>query len=172
MAISILDEGENYLKSHAFTMKTVLREYTHFGTEGGLNLKQEHEVLDRTDFQATDLLRRLGSSGSGNHFVEFGIIELFENNALDLPAKKYMALLSHLGSRGLGANIARHYTGIAMNTCKLPHEAQKLAWLDMNSEAGQEYWLSMNLAGDYAKACHDQIHDNLLKATGLKALMK
>jgi tRNA-splicing ligase RtcB len=59
-----------------------------------------------------------------------------------------------------------------MDTCKLPREAQNLAWLDMNSEAGQEYWLSMNLAGDYAKACHDRIHANVLKAVGLKPLAK
>ena len=57
-----------------------------------------------------------------------------------------------------------------MNTCKLPRHAQQLAWLDMNSEAGQEYWQAMTLAGDYAKACHESIHANLLKALDLKAL--
>lgn len=180
MALSILDEGEHYLKSHAYQMKMALKEYTHFGMDGGLEFQQEHEVLDSPGFQATGLLKRLqtkaarqlGTSGAGNHFVEFGVIELFEDNTLGLPAKKYMALLSHSGSRGLGANIAQHYTKIAIDTCKLPREAQQLAWLDMNSEAGQEYWLSMNLAGDYAKACHDQIHANVLKAVGLKCLAK
>lgn len=73
-------------------------------------------------------------------------------------------------SRGLGVNIAQHYTRIAMDTCKLPKTAQQLAWLDMDSEAGQEYWLSMNLAGDYAKACHDRIHASLVKALGLQTL--
>jgi len=90
---------------------------------------------------------------------------------LSLPGKKYAALLSHSGSRGLGAAIAKHYTQIAMNTCKLPRHAQQLAWLDLDSEAGQEYWLTMTLAGDYAKACHERIHANLLKALGLKAIM-
>jgi len=28
----------------------------------------------------------------------------------------------------------------------------------MNTNDGQEYWLAINLAGDYAKACHDDIH--------------
>jgi tRNA-splicing ligase RtcB len=180
MALSILDEGEHFLKSHAYQMKMALKEHTHFGMEGGLEEQQEHEVLDNAVFRETDFLKRLqmkaarqlGSSGSGNHFVEFGLIELFEDNALGLPPKKYMALLSHSGSRGLGANIAQHYTRIAMDTCKLPREAQQLAWLDMNSEAGQEYWLSMNLAGDYAKACHDRIHANVLKAVGLQVLAK
>lgn len=32
-----------------------------------------------------------------------------------------------------------------MNTCKLHRHAQQLPWLDMNSEAGQEYWLTMTL---------------------------
>lgn len=178
MALSILDEGEHFLKSHSYQMKTALRGFTHFGMEGNLEFRQEHSVLDSADFQATELLKRLqqkaarqiGSSGGGNHFVEFGVVELHEGNALHLPAKKYMALLSHSGSRGLGANIAQHYTRIAMDSCKLPREAQQLAWLDMNSEAGQEYWLSMNLAGDYAKACHERIHTNVLTALGLQVL--
>ncbi|RYZ46744.1 MAG: RtcB family protein [Sphingobacteriales bacterium] len=178
MALSIFDEGDHYLKSHSYQMKMALKNFTHFGMDGGLDFSQEHEVLDSPVFQATDFLKRLqmkaarqiGSSGSGNHFVEFGMIELFENNAFDLPAKAYLALLSHSGSRGLGANVAQHYTRIAQDTCKLPREAQQLAWLDMNSEAGQEYWLSMNLAGDYAKACHERIHANLSKALGLQVL--
>ena len=179
MALSILDESDSFLRRYSHQVKQALREYTHFGMEGGLDFSQEHEVLDSPHFQTTELLKRmqgkaarqLGSSGSGNHFVEFGEIELWENNSLQLPAKKYLALLSHSGSRGLGANIAQYYTKIAMDTCKLPAEAQQLAWLDLDSEAGQEYWLSMQLAGDYAKACHDRIHANLLKALGLQALV-
>jgi tRNA-splicing ligase RtcB (3'-phosphate/5'-hydroxy nucleic acid ligase) len=179
MALSILDEGESFLKRYSYQIKVALKEFTHFGMEGGLDFDQEHEVLDSPVFGATELLkklqakaaRQLGSSGSGNHFVEFGIIDLAEDNSLGLPAKSYLALLSHSGSRGLGANIAQHYTKIATETCKLPREAQQLAWLDMNTEAGQEYWMSMNLAGDYAKACHDRIHANLLKALGLQSLV-
>lgn len=178
MALSILDEGEHYVKRYAHEVKTALKEFTHFGMEGGLDFAQEHAVLDSPVFQCTGLLRKLqskaarqlGSSGSGNHFVEMGVIELYENNSLQLRPGKYSALLSHSGSRGLGAGIAQHYTKVAMDTCKLPRTAQQLAWLDMDGEAGQEYWLSMNLAGDYAKACHDRIHANLLKALGLQAL--
>jgi tRNA-splicing ligase RtcB len=178
MALSILDEGESFLKRYSYQMKVAMKEWTHFGMEGGLEVEQEHAVLEDPAFQSTGLLkklqakaaRQLGSSGSGNHFVEFGLISLKEDNSLGLPAKEYVALLSHSGSRGLGANIAMHYTKIAMDTCKLPREAQQLAWLDMNTEAGQEYWLSMQLAGDYAKACHDRIHANLIKALGLQPL--
>ncbi len=109
----------------------------------------------------------MGSSGSGNHFVEFGIVTLEDGNGFQLPPGNYTALLSHSGSRSLGANIAQHYTNVAMNKCKLPAEAKHLAWLDLSTEEGQAYWLSMNLAGEYAKACHDVIHDTLRKACGL-----
>lgn len=180
MALSIIDESDSFFKRYSHRMKMALKELTHFGMEGSLDIQPDHAILDSPVFQETALLkqlhgkacRQLGSSGSGNHFVEFGEIELYDHNSLGLPAKKYMALLSHSGSRGLGANIAMHYTKIAMDTCKLPREAGCLAWLDMDTEAGQEYWLSMNLAGDYAKACHDVIHQNLLRSLGLESLAK
>jgi tRNA-splicing ligase RtcB len=178
MALSIIDESYGFLKRFEYQIKQALKAHTHFGMEGGLDKRQEHEVLDTPVFHEISFLkplhgkaiRQLGTSGSGNHFVEFGEIELVADNLLGLPTKKYTALLTHSGSRGLGSAIARHYTQIAMNTCKLPRHVQQLAWLDMNSEAGQEYWLTMTLAGDYAKACHERIHATLLKALGLKAL--
>jgi tRNA-splicing ligase RtcB len=178
MALSIIDESDGFLKRFEYQIKQAIKNHTHFGMEGGLDVRQEHEILDSPVFSQIQFLkplrskavRQLGTSGSGNHFVEFGEIELLADNTLGLPAKKYTALLTHSGSRGLGSAIARHYTQIAMNTCKLPRHAQQLAWLDMNSEAGQEYWLTMTLAGDYAKACHERIHANLLKELGLKAL--
>lgn len=178
MSLTVADAGVGFLKQYAHQAKIALKEHTHFGTEGQLEQRQEHAILDDARFNATELLkslhgkavRQLGSSGSGNHFVEFGLIDLYEQNVLNLPAGEYVAILSHSGSRGLGANIAMHYSKLAMDSCRLPSEAKSLAWLDMDSEAGQEYWLSMNLAGAYAKACHDRIHANLLKALGLQSL--
>lgn len=178
MSLSIFDANADYLKRYAHQIKEALKEYTHFGMEGGLTFSQEHEVLDRKEFQMTDLLkklhgkafRQLGTSGGGNHFVEFGEIELKENNVLKLPAGQYLALLSHSGSRGLGAEIARHYSQVARDVCRLPREAQHFAWLGLDTQAGQEYWMSMNLAGDFARACHEQIHFNLSKALGLKVI--
>lgn len=56
--------------------------------------------------------------------------------------------------------------------CRLPKDAVNLAYLDLDSEAGQEYWLAMNLAGDYASACHELIHRKLAKAVGRTVLAK
>lgn len=178
MSLTVFDVKADYLKRYSHQIKEALKEYTHFGMEGGLAFAQEHEILDRSEFQLTPLLkklhgkvvRQLGTSGGGNHFVEFGEIKLKENNILNLPTGSYLALLSHSGSRGLGAEIARHYSQIAQEMCRLPREAQHFAWLGLDTEAGQEYWMSMNLAGDFARACHERIHINLSKALGLKVI--
>jgi tRNA-splicing ligase RtcB len=178
MALRILNLPASYVDHHAYEIKKVLQEQTHFGNEGGLEAKPEHEVLDDRDFQETELLRKLqgkaarqlGSSGSGNHFVEVGVIAIHEQNGLGIDAGNYAAVLSHSGSRSLGASIAQHYTDIARNKCRLPKEATHLAWLDLDSEEGQAYWLSMNLAGKYAKACHDVIHQNVCDALGVEIL--
>ncbi|MCV9385942.1 RtcB family protein [Reichenbachiella ulvae] len=135
--------------------------------------------MDSPVFSETPLLKQLhgkavqqlGTSGSGNHFVEFGSVRLYEGNELGYPGGEYLGLLSHSGSRGLGATVARHYTDLAQKDCLLPKHVQHLAWLDMNSDAGREYWLSMNLAGDYAKACHDQIHYHLSHYLGLDSIL-
>lgn len=137
------------------------------------------EVLDRTEFNDISFLnslqskamKQLGSSGSGNHFVEFGKVEINDaSNPMNLPVGNYVGLLSHSGSRGLGANIANHYTQIAMQKTVLPKEAKHLAWLGLDTEEGMEYWLAMNLAGDYASACHHSIHAKIAKAIGEKPL--
>ncbi|HEY0273347.1 MAG TPA: RtcB family protein [Chitinophaga sp.] len=176
MALTVFNENDKYLVRYAHQLKEAIREHTHFGMEGGLGARQEHAVMDDPLFNSTELLRslqgkayrQLGTSGGGNHFVEFGALALYEGNSLALPAGHYTALLSHSGSRGLGAAIAMHYTQVARDLCRLPREAQHLAWLDMQSEAGEAYWHSMILAGNYARACHDRIHANLAKALGLQ----
>lgn len=178
MSLTVFDVKTDYLNRYSHQIKEALKEFTHFGMDGGLTFTQEHEILDRSEFQLTPLLkqlhgkvvRQLGTSGGGNHFVEFGEISLVEGNILKLPAGDYVALLSHSGSRGMGAAIARQYSNIAREVCKLPREAQHFAWLGLDTEAGQEYWMSMNLAGDFAQACHERIHANLSKALGLKAI--
>ncbi|MFA0964493.1 RtcB family protein [Roseivirga sp. BDSF3-8] len=180
MSLSIYEAPEAYLTRYAYQLKMALKSRTNFGTGGALNESREHEVLDREEFRETDLLRQLhgkavrqlGTSGSGNHFVEWGIMHLADDNETGLPAGRYLALLSHSGSRGLGAGIARYYTDVALSQCRLPGHAKPLAWLDLDRDEGQAYWRAMNLAGDYAKACHDSIHETLGSYVGLKPLLK
>lgn len=183
MRISIFDLGERALKKHRNLLKDVLLEETRFGagkTFEHYNLSQ-HAVLDSPDWDALPMLKalknkaqeQLGTSGGGNHFVEWGTF------TIDAPSPElgieeagiYLALLSHSGSRAIGYQIAKHYSELAMNLQPhLPSEIKRLAWLDMDSEAGQEYWLAMNLAGEFAAANHAVIHQRIANATGFSVM--
>ena len=183
MALSIYDIPANHFYENESKYKRELIAWTKFGAGNGWDgkFKAEHEILDSAEFNMTPFINnlkdkavhQLGSSGGGNHFVEFGIIE-FENDDTKLNIKrgKYLALLTHSGSRGFGATVASHYTKLAKEICKLPSEAVNLAYLDLNSAEGHEYWLAMNLAGDYASACHEVIHERINRAIGGQVLAK
>lgn len=183
MALSVYDIPEEHFNLNAAKYKRELIAWTKFGAGAGWQGKYraEHAILDRTEFNATPLIKslhekavsQLGSSGGGNHFVEFGIMEFDQDDVpLNIKKGKYLALLTHSGSRGFGATIAGHYTRLAKEICRLPAEAANLAYLDMNSAEGQEYWLAMNLAGDYASACHEVIHKRIAGAIGAQVLAR
>jgi tRNA-splicing ligase RtcB len=160
--------------------KKALMEQTNFGTGGQWrgNMRADHDVLDDPAWNETKYLRslidtahvQLGTSGSGNHFCEFGALELdARDDELDLDKGKYLALLSHSGSRGVGFKIANHYSKIAMELHpELDKKARHLAWLPLDWHDGRAYWISMELAGRYASANHEVIHKRLAKAIGFK----
>ena len=172
MCLSVYHLKHNFLDKGRSRLLDILRENTCFGAKS-FAVPFDDEVLHRSEFKEIAVVRKLhakarqqiGSSGSGNHFVEFGLVEISDpENELGLAPGQYIGVLSHSGSRGMGAGIARHYTQIAMENCLLPKQAKQLAWLSLDSEAGQEYWLAMNLAGDYASACHHHIHRRIGQA--------
>jgi tRNA-splicing ligase RtcB len=175
MCLSIFDmDIKDLVQRESFFVRE-LHENTLFGSGAQFVKPTDHEVIDRKEFGEIEFLkslqarafRQLGSSGSGNHFVEFGVIEIAQkDDVLGVEAGTYIGLVSHSGSRALGANIANHYTKIAKAKRQLPQEAAHLAWLSMDEEEGMEYWLAMNLAGDYASACHHIIHQKMAKQLG------
>lgn len=176
MCLTVYDLPVSKLKEDRAQFKDWLGKHTRFGFEAH-DRPLDDAVLERPEFKEIKVVKdlrqkartQIGSSGGGNHFVEFGEVTIAEaDNEFGIPPGTYVGLLSHSGSRGLGANIARHYTQLAMETTRLPKEARHLAWLDLDTEAGQEYWLAMNLAGDYASACHHHIHYRLGQALGLQ----
>lgn len=58
-----------------------------------------------------------------------------------------------------------------MSLCpRLPDSLRRLAWLDLDGEAGQEYWAAMQLMGRYASANHELIHAHVLKTLGAREL--
>ena len=146
------------------------------GSEWKGNRRADHAVLDDSAWDATRLLktlqdnaaRQLGTSGTGNHFVEWGSFRLHEP-LFGLQPGEYLALLSHSGSRSVGFKIADRYSKLAMEKHPdLDKSVRHLAWLSLDSEEGQEYWLSMELAGRFASANHFIIHRRVAEAVGLK----
>jgi len=180
MSLTLYQVTERFFKMHEHKFKKSILDNTAFGIAKIVGYSQEHEFLDRDIFAETPLLKKLkskaakqiGSSGSGNHFVEWGLVEMKEDEHIGLPTGTYVGLLAHSGSRGFGATIAKFYSDLAKNESNLPYNMRHLGWLDLNEQNGQEYWSAMNYAGDFASACHNQIHKNVSKAMGLTPICK
>lgn len=193
MRLSVFELSPELLDDRRDELADVLLRNTNFGA--GSKFKEgrrpDHEVLEDPAWEATSFLKglkntgraQLGTSGSGNHFVEWGIFEALgepgetaeeDGEGLSFaPGRKYLALLSHSGSRGVGFKIANRYSGIAKQQHpKLDKSVAELAWLEFSSEEGEEYWLSMQLAGRFASANHAVIHDKVSCALGEEVFTK
>lgn len=178
MRLSVFDVPADKLERLRETLKHALERETRFGIGAQHKRPLAHDVLDE-DWSVSHIAQRgfekarqqLGTSGSGNHFVEWGTLEIQPDvSDLVLPPGKYLALLSHSGSRGTGAQIADYYSKLAMaEHPDLPAHLKHLAWLDLDSAPGQEYWAAMQLMGKYAAANHELIHRQVAKAAGLHA---
>ncbi len=182
MRLSVYPVSPHVLGQRRNQFKQALLEETRFGMRAGWDraTQPEHAVLDDPAWDATRLLKslqfkaeqQLGTSGTGNHFVEWGVFRLYRDEPeLGLTAGEYLALLSHSGSRGVGYKIANAYTEIAARLHPtLDTSVRHLAWLPLASEAGQEYWLAMELAGRFAAANHLVIHRRVAAAVGLSEI--
>ena len=179
MKISILDMPVESIESRFEYYRSALENGTRFGVGSVHKKPQDHPVMDenwsvsRITRENKDKARsQLGTSGSGNHFVEFGIVTVSEkSDDLNLDPGQYVALLSHSGSRGTGASVCSTYSNIArQNIPKQYQHFDRLAWLDMNSQAGQEYWAAMNLMGEYAAANHAVIHRLVTQLLGARII--
>jgi tRNA-splicing ligase RtcB len=178
MKMSVLDlPTDSLLRDPDGLIRSIERE-TRFGIGAAFKKKRRHDVMDE-DWSVTDVTRRLkdkawaqlGTSGSGNHFVEFGTLRI-ETADLGLDPGLYLALLSHSGSRGAGATIASHYSKLARKRHpELPKELTHLAWLDLDSDDGREYWSAMELMGLYAAANHACIHRHIPERLGAEVLL-
>ena len=178
MKLSVLDLPVSTLATDQDRLTRAIERETRFGMGAVFETRRQHDVMD-ADWQVTGVTARmkdrawaqLGTSGSGNHFVEFGLLTVLEAEA-GLPLGKYLALLSHSGSRGTGAQVANHYSRLAREQHpELPKPLSHLAWLELSSEAGQEYWAAMELMGRYAAANHALIHAHMVRALGVEVLL-
>lgn len=178
MKMTVLDLPASTLAGQPEKLRNALLRETIFGVGSKMRRRHEHAVMDE-DWSVSPVTRQnrdkawsqLGTSGSGNHFVEFGLLTL-ERPALlwsdparagrrggELPAGVHLALLSHSGSRGTGGAVATHYSRLAAAMRPdLPKEQKHLAWFELDTPEGKEYWDAMQLMGKYSAASHELIH--------------
>lgn len=180
MKLTVLDMPLSTLQHDRGTdrLKKAIATETRFGVGSSFKKRRNHPVLDR-NWSVSPVTRKardkawgqLGTSGSGNHFVEFGELTLHEP-LKGLDTGTYLALLSHSGSRGTGAMVASHYSRLAMSLRpELSKEQRHLAWLALDTEPGQEYWAAMELMGHYAEANHACIHRHITRHLGTEVLL-
>jgi len=179
MKMTVLDLSLRDLERNQDRLSRAIAAETRFGVGASFQHRRQDEVMD-ADWSISSVTNQnkdrawsqLGTSGSGNHFVEFGLFTAHSKiNALE--AGTYVALLSHSGSRGTGAAVCDHYSKIAFARCRasLPSELLRLAWLPLDSAEGQEYWKAMELMGQYAAANHACIHRHIAENLGAQVLL-
>lgn len=173
----VLDRND---KNECASLDKALADGTLFGSGASFKKPNQHEVMD-ADWTVSAVTRenkdrawkQLGSSGSGNHFAEWGIVSVTDDS-WGVPNGKYVALLSHSGSRGSGAAVCNRYSSIARKNLPQRYRDDKglahLAWLDLDSQEGIEYWNAMNLMGQYAAANHEVLHKRVLKLAGAETV--
>lgn len=178
MKMSVIDRPVAALSRQQDDLKRALERETRFGVGAEYKRRRRHAVMDANwgVTKVTASLKdkawgQLGTSGSGNHFVEFGVLTALDASS-GLAPGDYLALLSHSGSRGSGAAVAQHYSKLARKLHpELPRELAHLSWLDLSSAAGQEYWEAMELMGRYAAANHELIHEQVVRELGAQVIL-
>lgn len=179
MKLSVLDIPPSALDDDRGVerLTEAIERETRFGIGASFDVPRTHDVLD-DDWSVSPVTaklkdkarRQLGTSGSGNHFVEFGVLTL-DGAGMGLPPGTYLALLSHSGSRGAGAEVCAYYSRLATRRHPdLPREARYLAWLELSSPEGHEYWEAMELMGRYAAANHACIHRHVSGHLGARVI--
>jgi tRNA-splicing ligase RtcB len=177
MKMTVLDLPLSALETQRDRLRSAIERETRFGVGAHFKDRRHHDVMD-DDWTVSPITHRLkdkawaqlGTSGSGNHFVEYGVLAVMRDG-MGLAPGEYLALLSHSGSRGTGSEVATHYSRLAMRLHpELPKELSHLAWLDLDREAGREYWRAMELMGRYAAASHALIHRHVRQALGVEVL--
>jgi tRNA-splicing ligase RtcB len=178
MKMTVLDLPVRHLDGQQDRLAKAIEAETRFGVGASFSRRRDHDVME-ADWSVSPVTKshrdkawsQLGTSGSGNHFVEFGTFKVLDR-AAGLEPGEYLALLSHSGSRGTGAQVCDHYSKLAVKQHpELPKELSKLAWLSLDSSEGQEYWAAMELMGRYAAANHACIHRHVARHLGAGVLL-
>ena len=121
MKMTVLDIPVRDLEQKQDRLTRAIEAETRFGVGAMFRDHRAHDVMD-ADWTISPVTKQnkdrawsqLGTSGSGNHFVEFGLFSA-HSKINDLEPGTYVELLSHSGSRGTGAAVCDYYSKIAFS---------------------------------------------------------
>ncbi len=147
-----------------------------YGTNEDLEFIESHGRLkDGNPRYVSDNAKKrghdqLGTIGAGNHFVEVDRVgKIFDEHAAKIFGLKegQLVVLIHTGSRGLGHQVATDYLRIM--TAAMPHYGIKLpdrelACVPFNSDEGQDYFMAMCAAANFAWCNRQVITDEIRTA--------
>lgn len=157
-----------------------------------------HPVLDESvwsnkflDGLEEHAAMHIADQGDGNHFAYIGKLRITRSfiGALtnaghddiarhlhdragdrldDTDGVTYYTLVTHHGSRGLGAHVyKRGHKAAIRETDRIAKGIPKAAaWLDTETPIGQEYWEALQYVGRWTKANHQSIHARFLEFAG------
>jgi len=173
-----------------------LQKVTHFGPGGRpRGYQMTSAVLDEPVWDNPFLagLRSraqdfLGTQGDGNHFAYVGRIQFTEAQRVAIEAAGYTdlaewivrrdglfnVLVTHHGSRGLGADLYKRGQKVAREWCNenakdIPDSA---VWLPGDSPEGQAYWDALKYIGRWTRQNHSLLHEAVLRRLGQRALVQ
>ncbi|WP_193211504.1 RtcB family protein [Luteolibacter marinus] len=124
---------------------------------------------------------QIADQGDGNHFAYLGEVAVDDAMLAMLrltghaelaaglsPRKRYRVLVTHHGSRSLGAHVYKRgqiaaEKHVARTARHIPAAA---AWLDARSDTGRDYWHALQYVARWTKANHRAIHRRFLERIG------
>ena len=138
---------------------------THFGPGGRKEqVLDSHPLLEQLLNSTNPFLdglflagsHHLATQGDGNHFFFLGSIH----------GRK--ALVTHHGSRGLGAQVYKRGQAAAIKHTKKvsPQTPPHQAWLDPDSDEGVLYWQALQFVAKWTELNHVLLHEMVAKRLG------
>lgn len=92
-----------------------------------------------------------GTQGDGNHFLYVGTLE----------SSGKTVMVTHHGSRGLGARLYKHGRKIAEGFRKKlsPETLPANAWIPFDSDEGRDYWNALQVVREWTRHNHECLHE-------------
>jgi RNA-splicing ligase RtcB len=148
-----------------------VQDVTHFGPGGRPDMiTPPKEVMDQ--FEGNIFLKGLenyavghfASQGDGNHFAYVG----------RLKSSGQLALVTHHGSRGLGAQLYKRGMAVAKRHTAIvaPKVPPHNAWIKASSADGEAYWKALQVIREWTKRSHFKIHELAAQQIGNKITLQ